>query len=177
MPVLLLLHVLTAPFAFQQGGIAFELDQPSDWVIEACDQDSLVVFSQRDGLASLSVNVFEDLMWSDALDVFSEGTREFLDVGYILAGKSRLTMGELRRAAANDGARFHYIKRDGEIKEHIFIMVAVHENLVLLLTFYLPRWLEDHERLIAVQNIMASFHFQVQTTNGTESIPPAPPLK
>jgi hypothetical protein len=178
MHFLLLLYALAAPFVYEHDGIVFELEQPADWVVDACEpQDGLVALSQRDGLASMSVNVFEDLMWSNALDVFKENTREFLDMGYTLAGKSQLSAGELQRANANDGARFHYIKRDGELKEHILIMVAVHNNLVLMLTFFLPRWREDSQRLKTVQNIMTSFHFHGLDTTGAESIPPTPPLK
>jgi hypothetical protein len=175
---MLMLLVLAAPFNYDRNGITFELDRPSDWVVDTCEaQDGLVALSQRDGLASMSVNIFEDLMWSDALNVFKENTGEFLDMGYTLSGKSRLTKSELKRENANDGARFHYIKRDGETKEHIFIMVAVHDNLVLMITFYLPRWREDQDRLNAVHSIMNSFHFLDNIKSNKEPLPPLPPLK
>jgi len=177
MSALLLLCVLAAPYVYNENGIGFALEQPADWVIDSCNQDSLVAFSSRDGLASLSINVFEDIMWSNALDVFGESTREFLEMGYTLAGKSRLSKGELERAAANDGAHFHYIKRDGEMKEHIIIMAVVHDNVALLITFYLPRWRVDRERLTTVHNMMAAFHFLEPVNSDKESIPPVPPLK
>jgi hypothetical protein len=174
---LILISVLASPYIYDQNGVRFEMEQPADWVVDASNEESLVSFSQRDGLASLAVSVYEDLMWSDALEVFSEGTREFLNLGYRLAGKSRLTNNELTQAGANDGARFHFIKRDGEMKEHIFIMVVARENLVLLLTFYLPRWRDDRERLAAVHDIMTSFRFLPAQNSQVEVLPPVPPLR
>lgn len=177
MTSILMLLVLAAPFVYDQNGISFELDRPSDWVIDACNEESLVTFSQRGGLASLSVNLFAELMWSNVFDVFSESAQEFVDMGYKLVAKTRISRGDLKNASADDGAKFHYIKQDNEIKEHIFLMALVRDNVTLLLTIYLPRWREDQERLNAVHSIMDSFHFLDQTQPGIEPLPPLPPLK
>jgi hypothetical protein len=177
MTSILMLFVLAAQFVYDENGIAFELDRPTDWVIDTCNEDSLVTISQRDGLASLSVNLFAELMWSNAFDVFNESAREFVDMGYKLVAKSRMSKGELKNALADDGAKFHFIKQDNEIKEHIFLMAVVRDNVTLLLTFYLPRWRGDQDRLNAVHSIMDCFHFLDQMQSGNESLPPLPPLK
>jgi len=177
MITILTMLFLAAPFTYNQNGIAFNLELPSDWVIDSGAEDCLAAFSQRDGLGYLSVNLFSDLLWSNALDVFSESTQEFSDLGYKLVNKVRLSKGELKKAAADDGARFHYLRQDGKIKEHIFILAVVRENVALLLTFYLPRWREDQPRLNEVMSVMSSFHFGEQSAAANETNLPVPPLR
>jgi len=171
------LLILEAPFLYGQDGINFELDQPSELVFDTGQEDCLVAFSQRDGLLTLTVNLFEDLMWSDAITVFSESTREFLEIGYSLVSRTRLSHEELMRANATDGARFHYSKQDGEVNEHIIMFPIVRDHLTLVLTFYLPRWRQDKERLNTVKRIVASFRFLPSGCPSADIIPPPPPLK
>lgn len=177
MSFLLLLFVLSAPYVYEQNGIGFALEQPAEWVVDFCNEDGLASFSQRDGLASLSVNLFEDLLWSNALDVFTVSTREFLLLGYQQAGRSRLTQNQLKQASATDGARFHFVKHDGELKEHIVIVSVVRDNIALLLTFYLPPWREDQGRMDSINKIIKSFHFLASSNQESGTVPAPPPIK